>query len=150
MRLLLQTLATLWLLMPLTPANSAVKVPATFADLRSEVLLDNERVFVERFVIPPGHSTGLQSHPADQLRVFTKGGVLTTGGRSVVWKAGRVDWQSAGTGVDPASVNTSHEPIELVCVSLKGRAAAPPIPWVLYFRARVHLNPPARMAPRRM
>lgn len=136
MRLLVHSLCAMWLFMPLTQANAADKLSATFADLRGEVLLDNDRVFVERFVIPPGHSTGLQSHPADQLRVFTKGGVLTSGGRSVVWKAGRVDWQGAGAGVDRASVNSGRETVELVCVSLKGRGNVPPIPTI------GHLNYP--------
>jgi quercetin dioxygenase-like cupin family protein len=127
MRLLVHTLCAFSLFMPLTQASAAAKAPVTFADLQGEILLNNERVFVERYVIPPGHSTGLRSHPADQLLVFTKGGVLTAGGRSVIWNAGRVDWQGAGAQVDPASVNSSRDTIELVCVSLKGRSNAPPI-----------------------
>jgi quercetin dioxygenase-like cupin family protein len=136
MRSVAQSLCALWLLVPLTQAGAAMKAPATFAELQGEVLLDNDHVFVEKFVIQPGHSTGPQSHPADQLRVFTKGGVLTTSGRSIVWKEGRVDWQSASARVDPASVNSSSQPIELVCVTLKGPANAPPIPTI------GHLNYP--------
>ena len=136
MRLLVQVMCALWLLMPLTRTIAAAKAPSTFADLQGEELLDNERVYVERFVILPGHSTGLRSHPADQLLVFIKGGILTSGGRSVVWDAGRIEWQGAGTHVEPGSVNSSREPMELVCVSLKGRSNAPPIPTI------GHLNYP--------
>jgi quercetin dioxygenase-like cupin family protein len=93
----------------------------TFAALNGEVLLDNERVFVQRFVINPGQSTGAHSHPGDQLLVFIKGGVLKSNatGRSVLWKDGRVLWQNAGGGADPGSTNAGAAPIEMVCVTLK-------------------------------
>ena len=39
-----------------------------------EVLLENERVVVQRFVVGPGEWEGIHSHPGDQLYVHVKGG----------------------------------------------------------------------------
>jgi predicted metal-dependent enzyme (double-stranded beta helix superfamily) len=93
-------------------------------------VLENARVRVQKFVIAPGQSTGLHSHPADQLLVFVKGGVLTSAsGRSTLWRDGRVEWQSSRAPVDPGSTNTGPAPIEIICVNLKPvitRAAAAP------------------------
>jgi beta-alanine degradation protein BauB len=98
-------------------------VPAfadTFANLKSEVVLENARVRVEKFVIAPGQSTGQHTHPGDQLFVFVKGGVLTSAaGRKILWRDGRVEWQSAGAPADPGSTNSGSAPIEIICVNLK-------------------------------
>jgi beta-alanine degradation protein BauB len=94
--------------------------PATFAGLAGEVVLDNARVHVEKFVIAPGQSTGKHTHPGDQLLVFVKGGVLTSSaGRKVLWRDGRVEWQGARDAADPGSTNTGSTPIEIICVNLK-------------------------------
>jgi hypothetical protein len=37
---------------------------ASYAGLQGEVLLDNARVLVQRFIVQPGQSTGRQGHPA--------------------------------------------------------------------------------------
>jgi quercetin dioxygenase-like cupin family protein len=104
-----------------TAAGAAAIGPArTYAELPGEVVLENARVRVEKFVIAPGQSTGLHSHPADQLLVFVKGGVLTSAsGRSTLWRDGRVEWQRARAPVDPGSTNTGSAPIEIICVNLK-------------------------------
>ena len=75
----------------LCAAASPALCEPTFAQLRGEVLLDNARVLVEKYVVLPGQSTGRQSHPGDQLLVFIKGGVLTSRatGRSTLWRDGR-------------------------------------------------------------
>jgi quercetin dioxygenase-like cupin family protein len=92
---------------------------ASLADLHGEVLLDNERVLVQRFVIQPGQSTGPRTSTVDQLLVFIKGGVLkSAAGRSIIWKDGRVQWWSAADRSD-AAVNVGTTPIEIICVSLK-------------------------------
>ena len=39
-----------------------------------EVLLENERVVVQRFVVGPGEWEGVHSHPGNQLYVHVKGG----------------------------------------------------------------------------
>jgi quercetin dioxygenase-like cupin family protein len=77
-------------------------------------------VRVEKFVIAPGESTGLHTHPADQLFVFVKGGVLTSStGRRILWRDGRVEWQSASAPPDSGSINSGATPIEVICVNLK-------------------------------
>jgi quercetin dioxygenase-like cupin family protein len=93
---------------------------STYANLQGEVVLENARVRVEKFVMAPGQSTGLHRHPAEQLLVFVKGGVLTSAsGRSTLWRDGRVEWQSSRAPVDPGSTNTGAASIEIICVSLK-------------------------------
>jgi quercetin dioxygenase-like cupin family protein len=101
---------------PLIPA----KYTMTYADLHGEVVLDNERVVVQKFVIQPGQSTGPRTNSADQLLVFIKGGVLkSAAGRSTVWKDGRVQWRGAADRSDAGAVNSGTTPIEIICVSLK-------------------------------
>ncbi len=119
------------LLLPLAalPGRAIAAAPPdpapTFAGLHGEVELDNARVRVQKFVIEPGQSTGVHTHPSDQLLVFIKGGVLrSASGRSTLWKDGRVLWQSATDRADDGSTNTGATPIEIICVSLKPVAAA--------------------------
>jgi quercetin dioxygenase-like cupin family protein len=98
----------------------SVENTATFAAVRGEVVLENQRVLVQRFIVPPGHSTGLHRHPSDELLVFIKGGVLSSAaGRSTLWRDGRVAWRSAAQGADESSTNTGATTIEIICVSLK-------------------------------
>jgi quercetin dioxygenase-like cupin family protein len=59
-----------------------------------ELLLENDRVIVQRFVFQPGESEGSHSHPGHQLLVYIKGGVWTDAtGRSTIWKDGRVVYE---------------------------------------------------------
>jgi quercetin dioxygenase-like cupin family protein len=117
--------ALLWLASALVPmcssAAEAARSDASYADLKGETLLDNERVFVQKFVIPPGTSTGRHRHPADQLLVFIKGGVLRSEatGRSTLWRDGRVVWQNATDPDDEGSTNTGSKPIVMDLVTLK-------------------------------
>src|ERR1700676_2442189 len=65
-----------------------------YANLEGEVLLDNPRVFVQKFIVQPGQFTGHRTHQSDQLLVFVKGGILTSRatGRATVWRDGRAVW----------------------------------------------------------
>jgi quercetin dioxygenase-like cupin family protein/mannose-6-phosphate isomerase-like protein (cupin superfamily) len=101
-------------------ADSASPDPS-YASLQGEVLLDNARVRVQKFVIEPGHATGQHGHPAEQLLVFIKGGVLRSQatGRSTLWRDGRVVWESAGDPADAGATNTGATPIEVDLVTLK-------------------------------
>jgi quercetin dioxygenase-like cupin family protein len=91
-----------------------------YANLQGEVVLDNPRVFVQKFIVSPGQSTGPRMHTGDQLQVFIKGGVLTsTAGRSTLWRDGRVVWHDAGENADAGSTNTGSTPIEMIWVALK-------------------------------
>ncbi|MGC1523882.1 MAG: hypothetical protein WA803_20250, partial [Steroidobacteraceae bacterium] len=123
-------------LLPLVPmgpqgaraAASAMQYGPLYEHLQGEVLLDNPRVLVQKFVIPPGQSTGRRTHPGDQLLVFVKGGVLTArDGRSTLWRDGRVMWRDAAGGVvddaDLGGTNTGTAPIEMIWVTLKPVAA---------------------------
>lgn len=115
---------------------------ATYANLPGEVVLENERVLVQKFILAPGQSTGVHRHPADQLLVFIKGGLLrSAAGRSTLWKEGRVQWESAATSPDEGSTNIGTTPIEMICVSLKpvpSRSAAAPA----HDPSDLHLNYP--------
>jgi predicted metal-dependent enzyme (double-stranded beta helix superfamily) len=106
-------------------AAASAPVPPTFANLQGAVVLENRRVLVQKFVVQPGQSTGLHTHPADQLLVFIKGGVLTNAaGRTTLWKDGRVTWQNLSDRTDAGSTNSGAAPIELICVSLKPVASS--------------------------
>lgn len=107
------------------------KSDPSYAGLQGEVLLDNNRVLVQKFIVQPGQSTGRHMHPADQLLVFIKGGVLNSQAtrRSTLWGDGRVVWQNATDPADAGSTNTGATSIEMDLVTLKpvsqSTAAAP-------------------------
>src|SRR6266851_2700191 len=88
-------------------AASTAQYGPMYANLEGEVLLDNPRVFVQKFIVQPRQFTGRRTHPGDQLLVFIKGGVLTSqAGRSTLWRDGRVAWHDAAEGADAGSTNT--------------------------------------------
>ena len=111
-----------------SPLMMLIGLPAggtAAANLQPEILLDNPRVLVQKFIVQPGQST-VQRGAGDQLLVFVKGGVLTSrAGRSTVWRDGRVMWREPGdhSGVE-GSTNTGTAPIEMIWVTLKPVAAA--------------------------
>lgn len=109
------------------PLTHAAERSPTYAGLHGEVVLDNPRILVERFVLSPGQSTGRHSHPADQLLVFVKGGVLRSPatGRSTLWRDGRVVWQNATDAADAGNTNAGTTPIVMIWVTLKPAAASP-------------------------
>jgi hypothetical protein len=99
---------------------AVAKCGPLYANLRGEVLLDNPRVFVQKFIVLPGQSTGRRTQTGDQLQVFIKGGVLTSvAGRSTLWRDGRVAWHDAADAADADSTNTGATPIEMIWVTLK-------------------------------
>jgi mannose-6-phosphate isomerase-like protein (cupin superfamily) len=89
-------------------------------------MLDNDRVFVQKFSVEPGQSTGSHAHASDELLVFVKGGVLTLNatGRAALWKDGRVVFYGATEQPDDGSTNTDTTPIEMISVMLKPVASA--------------------------
>ncbi|MBS0367098.1 MAG: hypothetical protein JSR67_14880 [Proteobacteria bacterium] len=107
-------------------ANPAGAPAPTYAALAGKVVLENERVRVEQFVLPPGASTGRHFHPADQLLIFVRGGVLRSAdtGRSVRWQDGRVAWHAAGEAADGGDINVGTTPIEMTWVTVKPWAGA--------------------------
>jgi quercetin dioxygenase-like cupin family protein len=119
-------------------APGTSQTPRSFARLAGEVVLENEHVLVEKFVLAPGQSTGPRTHPANQLLVFVKGGVLTADGsrRATLWRDGRVWWTAQGAAPDAGSTNTGTTRIEMVLVTLKAAAkqagATAPAPTYCY------------------
>jgi beta-alanine degradation protein BauB len=112
----LGVLALVWFALP----RAALGDP-TYAGLHGEVLLDNPRVLVEKFIVQPGQSTGRHSHPASQLLVFINGGVLTSQDtrRSTLWRDGRVEWFSPSGRADEGSTNSGGTPIVMDLVTFK-------------------------------
>lgn len=95
---------------------------AVFEHLEGQVLLDNSRVLVQRFVIAPGASTGARIADGDDaLAVFIRGGTLRSklDGRATRWRDGRVAWHGARQPDPDDSVNAGPTPIEFVWVTLK-------------------------------
>lgn len=102
-------------------AGAAAARAPIYAGLQGEVLLDNARVLVEKFVLQAGQSSGRHTHPADQLLVFVKGGLLESAatGRRTQWRDGRVAWYAASEAADEGSRNVGADPVVMICVTLK-------------------------------
>lgn len=115
-----------WSALPVCVAAEAPNSDPSFAGLQGEVLLDNARVLVQKFIVEPGQSTGRHSHPADQLLVFIKGGVLKSQAtaRSTLWRDGRVVWQNGADPADEGSTNSGAARIVMDLVTLKPVAVA--------------------------
>lgn len=120
-------LVTILPMMQSLPAAATGPAPI-YADLRGEVVLENERVLVEKFVLQPGQATGAHAHPADQLQVFVHGGVLASvdTGRETLWRDGSVSWHAAGSPGNGGSRNAGTAPIVMMWVTVKPHAAAKP------------------------
>lgn len=109
-------------LLPVCATTSAAPPPAPiFAGMHGAVVLENERVRVERFELAPGQSSGRHARPTDQLLVFISGGVLRSlaTGRRTLWREGRVLWEGAAAQSDAGSQNAGDAPIVMIAVSLK-------------------------------
>ncbi len=98
-----------------------------YPEIPGELLLENEYVVVQRFIIKPGQWEGIHSHPGNQIAVRVKGGLWAgrRGGREVYRmtepsKDGSVGWMEA---IDPSeqheSGNVGDTPIDLVWITLK-------------------------------
>ena len=96
-------------------------------DPDGEVLIDNEHVVVQRFIVPPGEWEGLHAHPGNQVYVHVVGG--TWSGRAgdestyddTVTETGSVGWmERIPLSEEHESGNTGDAPIDLVWVTLKG------------------------------
>ena len=103
------------------PGNGGPVYRGAYANITGTLLLENERVVAEKFIVRPGESTGRHTHRSDQLVVFIKGGVLTENatGRATLWRDGRVLWREATRQPDEGSTNTGASPVEFDLVTLK-------------------------------
>jgi quercetin dioxygenase-like cupin family protein len=93
----------------------------SYSNLSGKVVLDNERVTVRAFTLPPGQTTGSHTHHDPQLLVFVKGGVLKSEstGRAVLWRDGRVIWLDPSQRDDDSNRNITQTAIKFVEVTLK-------------------------------
>ena len=96
-------------------------------DPDGEVLLDNEHVVVQRFVVAPGEWEGLHAHPGNQVYGHVVGGTWSglAGGESTyddsVSETGAVGWmERIPLSEGHEAGNTGDAPIDLVWVTLKG------------------------------
>jgi quercetin dioxygenase-like cupin family protein len=89
-----------------------------------DMLFENDRLAVQRFILQPGEREGMHSHPGNQLLVVISGGQWTTstGGKESAWTAedGSVVWQDA-VAIDSNhdGRNSGTKPIEYLWVNLK-------------------------------
>ncbi len=112
-------------LQPCTPLSNH-HVSTFYPDIPGEVLLENDRVVVQRFLVEPGQWEGVHSHPGDQVYVTVRGGVWS-GRRNGIErigtqpsKAGSVGWMDAvELSEQHNSGNTGDTTIELIWITLK-------------------------------
>ena len=97
-----------------------------YPDIPGELLLENDRVVVQKFVVEPGQWEGVHSHPGEQVYVHVKGGVWSgrrDGSERVGTRPspdGSVGWMEAvELSEQHDSGNNGDEPIELIWVTLK-------------------------------
>jgi mannose-6-phosphate isomerase-like protein (cupin superfamily) len=95
-----------------------------YPNLTGEVVFENDRMVVQRFVIQPGQWEGIHSHSGNQLYVHIKGGEWTVryGDKEEVSvaKDGSVGWQKAvELSEKHESGNTGSTPIEWLWINLK-------------------------------
>jgi len=95
-----------------------------YPNISGEVVFENERVLVQKFVLQPGEWEGIHAHSGNQLYIMLTAGETTVryGEDETVSLsfAGEVDWQRA---VDLSerheSGNTGDTPLEWLWVNLK-------------------------------
>ena len=102
-------------------AAITLAVQQTYPNNTGEVVLENDRVVVQRFIVEPGQWAGEHSHPGNQIAVILKGGETTfrEGGEERVETSedGSVVWIEAIEAHDHG--NTGDNPIELLVITLK-------------------------------
>ena len=91
-----------------------------------EILLENEHVILQRFVVEPGEWEGIHSHPGNQLYVHVKGGLWSGRRNGELIYTGPVDEDGSVGWMDPIPLSAGHEsgntgdaPIDLIWVTLK-------------------------------
>ena len=103
-----------------------------YPNIPGELVLENDKLVVQRFVIEPGEWEGIHPHPPDQLWIHLKGGEWTVKygdeANTSVAEDGAIGWWGEGTPLSAQheSGNTGDEPIELVWVTLKPGCMEPP------------------------
>lgn len=102
-----------------------------YPNIPGELLLENDKMVVQKFTIQPGEWEGIHRHPYDQLYVQVKGGEWTVqyNGEESTFTAetGSASWDPTGTTMaeNHQSGNTGDEPMELIWISLKPGCLVP-------------------------
>ena len=107
-------------------APEAEHAPQVYPNIPLELLLENDRMIVQRVRVEPGQWTGIHRHPGNQVYIYIKGGTWSErrGGmqstQAASMKAGSVGWLDA---VDLSerheAGNTGDTTIEFVLVTIK-------------------------------
>ena len=95
-----------------------------YPNIPGEILLENDKLVVQKYIIQPGEWEGVHSHPGNQLCVHIKGGEWTVrfGDKheTSVAEDGSVGWMKAvSMSEDHESGNTGDSPIEFLWITLK-------------------------------
>lgn len=96
-----------------------------YPNIPGEVLLENDKLVVQRFIVEPGQWEGIHRHPPDQLYVHVKGGQWTVrygdDESTSVSPDGEIGWSDTGLGLEARhqSGNTGDEAIDLIWIALK-------------------------------
>ena len=95
-----------------------------YPNIPGEILLENERLVVQKFIIEPGQWEGVHPHPGNQLYVHIRGGEWTVrmGDQKTTSHSptGSVGWmEKIDLSQDHESGNTGDTPIELLWITLK-------------------------------
>ena len=100
--------------------------PQIYPDIPLELLLENDRLIVQRVQVGPGEWEGIHSHPGNQIYIHIKGGTWSErrGGiqspTASVTMDGSVGWMEAvPLSVEHESGNTGDTTIDLIWVTLK-------------------------------
>ena len=99
-----------------------------YPNIPGTVLLENDKVVVQRFIFPPGQWEGVHSHPPGQIYIHVKGGEWTVRFGDKIERghsdAGSVGWYGpVELSANHESVNSGKEPIDLIWVTLKSECA---------------------------
>jgi len=105
------------------PAQS-ISCHQYYPNIPGKVLLENDKVVVQRFIFPPGKWEGVHSHPPGQVYIHIKGGEWTVRFGDHIEKGfsetGSVGWYGpVELSANHESVNSGDEPIDLIWVTLK-------------------------------
>jgi quercetin dioxygenase-like cupin family protein len=101
-------------------------VPQIYPNIPLELLLENDRMIVQRVQVEPGQWEGIHSHPGNQVYIHIKGGIWS-GRRGGVQsppsppsETGSVGWMEAvDFSEGHESGNTGDTTIDLIWVTLK-------------------------------
>ena len=100
--------------------------PQIYPNIPLELLLENDRMIVQRVRVEPGQWTGIHSHPGNQVYIHIKGGIWSERRGGVqsppepFSKAGSVGWMDAvDLSMGHESGNTGDTTIDFVLVTLK-------------------------------